>query len=367
MRFLKRFCCIALSVIIISLSIGTRYFDSNHMENVEAVAEGVAVGLSAAAMYAICFYIGTVAYANAPIEMNNLSDDQIVSMGHSTITYMVNNGLLDSLSTPSASVPSPPMIGFIDKAGQTVAFSEEAARRIAATSLLLIQMSANSPDNGDDDDGNDDDNNDDDESNIRVSNGLIEVAKNPKDLFACCGVGFATILGSVIREQYDKYQNGEESIYQIEMEKQFFTDYEKIRNPDGTYNIIGFARTALSSINDYNTWSVISSVSDKVCLVHDVASAFPYRYRIYSLSQYNSLVNLEFQKSYFSPSGNRSWNDTTSSIHSNLSISVSFNIPVFGSLESYTNAFNSGDYSEALNYSEGYRIADWIQDDWKGK
>ena len=141
-----------MCVVVLSLSVGTKYFDANHMEKVEAVAEGVAVGLSAAAMYAICFYIGTVAYANAPIEMNSLSDDQIVSMGYSTITYMVNNGLLDSLSTPSASVPSPPMIGLIDRAGQSVAFSEEAARRIAATSLLLIQMSANSPDNGDDDD-----------------------------------------------------------------------------------------------------------------------------------------------------------------------------------------------------------------------
>lgn len=165
MRFLKRFFCTTLCIIILSLSIGTKYFDSNHMENVEAVAEGVAVGLSAAAMYAICFYIGTVAYANAPIEMNSLSDDQIVSMGYSTITYINGHNLLNSASPPNL-----PLIGFIDKAGQSYVFGSNAVKAVAETSFQVIQ-GGKKPD---------DDDNDDDEGGI-VDN-LIKFSGNVKNL-----------------------------------------------------------------------------------------------------------------------------------------------------------------------------------------
>lgn len=401
MRFLKRFFCTTLCIIILSLSIGTKYFDSNHMENVEAVAEGVAVGLSAAAMYAICFYIGTVAYANAPIEMNSLSDDQIVSMGYSTITYMVNNGLLDSLSTPSASVPSIPMIGLIDRAGQSVVFSEEAARRIAATSLLLIQMSANSPDNGDDDDGDDDDN-DDDKSNIRVSNGLIEVAKNPKDLFACCGVGFGTILGTVIREQYDKYQNGEESIYSSDLEGHatMFTPADVTDQSAGntytyvwtvhnrymyyepwnaehsshmdTYIRSGSTNVRVAGFNNIQT-GLDSSGREYVSYHHQVYK-FDSRYGTDSFSQ-GGIGRFITDGEVITRDISKSLGDSITvhdgsqrSDYYNVTSTFTANFPIFSTREDMGNYLATGEgYEKALNYAEGYRIADWIQDDWKGK
>ena len=62
MKYIKRVLCIIMCVVVLSLSVGTEYFDANHMARVDAAAEGtVAVGLSVAAMYAICYYMGPVA------------------------------------------------------------------------------------------------------------------------------------------------------------------------------------------------------------------------------------------------------------------------------------------------------------------
>ncbi len=395
MKFLKRLLCIMLSIIILSLSIGTKYFDVNHMENVEAVAEGVTIGLSAAAMYAICYYMGTLAYANVPIEMNSLSDNQIVSMGYSVISYMVNHNLLNSSSPPNL-----PMIGFMDKTGQSVVFSQEAARRIAATSLLLIQMSANSPDNGDDDDGDDD--NDDDKSNIRVSNGLIEVAKNPKDLFACCGVGFGTILGTVIREQYDKYQNGEESIYFTDLEGHatMFTPADIVDQSAG--NAYTYTWTVHNRYMFYEPWKVnhsshidtyvrSGSTNVRVAGFNNIYSGLDSNNREYTAYFHNVYrFDSRYGKNSFSQGGTGSFitdgevitrdfssslgdsifarDGTQKSDYYNVTSTFTANFPIFSRIEDMEHYLTTGEgYKKALNYAEGYRIADWIQDDWKGK
>lgn len=180
MKYIKRVLCIIMCVVVLSLSVGTEYFDVNHMARVDAAAEGtVAVGLSVAAMYAICYYMGTVAYANAPIEMNSLSDDQIARMGYSTLAYL-NAGHM--MGIPLS--PNDPILAFVDKAGQSYVFGANAVKMVADTSFEVIQ-GGKSPDNDDDDD---------DEEGGIIDN-LIKFPGNAKNLSACCSITFGTIVG----------------------------------------------------------------------------------------------------------------------------------------------------------------------------
>lgn len=337
---MKRIFCVILCVVILSGSVGTKYFDANHMEKVDAAAEAVAVGLSAAALYAICFYVGTVAYAHAPIEMNTLSDDQIASMGYSTIAYMSASNLLGIPSAPNA-----PLIGFIDKAGQSYVFGSEALKAVAETSFQVIQGGKKPDDDDDDEEGG-------------IIDNLIKFPGNAKSLSGVCTAAFAAILGSVVKDQYDKFMNDEESIYQTAIARNF-TGYEQ--NADGTYTISCYAQGLPDSLNTYNTWQLNCAVNNKVCLVRN--NLDEYYYSSYSLDT-GKTVTLNYTKGYISPSGSRYWN--TTDLGGTLPLSIATNIPIFSSYDAYEEAFYSGDYSGAVNYLKEYRIADWLQDDWAG-
>lgn len=346
MKLLKRMLCVLLCVVILSGTVGTRCFDANHMEKVEAAAETVAVGLSVAALYAICFYVGTVAYAHAPIEMNTLTDDQIASMGYSTIAYMTANNLMGIPAAPNA-----PLIGFVDKAGQSYVFGSEAFKAVAETSFQVIQ-GGKKPDDDDDDD---------EEGGI-IDN-LIQFPGNAKSLSGVCTAAFAGILGSVVKDQYSRYMDGEESIYQAAVE-QNFTGYEQ--NADGSYSVSGFARSVTDSANSYNTWSIENeSINERICLVRDTGYSGDY-YVFRSLDELNRIPQLQMQKGYHAPGVDRYWNDSGCIIDNSIGVSLSFNIPVFASQQAYEDAFSSGDYSGAINYAKEYRIADWLSEDWAG-
>lgn len=352
MSFIKRFCCILLSIIILSLSIGTKYFDLNHMENVEATAEVAAIGLSAAAMYAICFYVGTVAYANAPIEMNSLSDDQIVSMGYSTISHIYNNAMLNSIPGFS-SASNLPLIGFMDKAGQSYVFGSNAVKAVAETSFQVIQGGKNP----------DDDNNDEDEEGGIIDN-LIKFPGNVKKMSACLSTGFAALLGSVIREQYDKYVNGEESIYSIELEQQFFTEYDLQKQWSGeSYTISGSAHHYQSNNNITRYFSFEGTASTPVAVLYNESvSNFsfytvnsrgetPYISVTAHITDYSGAKVLNYDRTYFSFS----------------SENLALNVPIFTNIDSLKSYLKTGQISDdVLNYTKSYRIADWVQDDWAG-
>ncbi len=351
MKLLKRILCILLCVVILSGSVGTRYFDANHMERVDAAAEAVAVGLSAAALYAICFYVGTVAYAHAPIETSTLSDDQIASMGYSTISYMTASNLLGIPSAPNA-----PLIGFIDRAGQSYVFGSEALKAVAETSFQVIQ-GGKKPDDDDDEEGG-------------IIDNLIQFPGNVKNLSGVCTAAFAGILGSVIKDQYSKYMDGEESVYHAAVE-QSFIGYEQ--NADGTYNVAGsfsYNYTHLSKTWYCNAIIVPFSCNLKPYVVLDTVN-YPYpRYLIkaydserdisefltVSADRYDSYADRWYYNVKVNGIGSSSWDN----------FSFSCNIPIFASGEAALAALQSGDYSEALNYAKEYRIADWLQEDWAG-
>lgn len=360
-----------LCVVILSGSVGTRYFDANHMEKVDAAAETVAVGIGLSVMFAICFYVGTVMYAYAPVKPAELTDDQIVRAGHSAISYMVSHSLLNSAAPPSI-----PMIAFIDNAGQRVVLSQEAARRIAATSVLLI-MQAGSPSENDDDDDSDEDKKED----IRVVDGLVEMAKGGKDLFATCGLGFATVLGTLVRNQFDKFQNNQESLYD-EMYG-YITDADIAEQRSGEpydYSCI-WTESYTGSDKKTQVFTTIKCNAGLNCPVAAFYSAAAEgTYMRYSLrflfkdgsevysSTFNSTTKTMLNNETKTYTGTTSGPLLVTKGIYNVNHGYSANFPVFSTYEA-AKAYLLGqsDGTDALNYGKNYRIADWLQNDWRGK
>lgn len=344
---MKRILCIILCVVILSMTLGTKYFDSNHMEKVEAVEEVLAVGLSASALYAICYYVGTVAYANAPIEMNTLSDDQIASMGYSTISYMTASNMM---GIPAA--PNSPIIGFIDKVGQSYVFGSEALKTVADTSFQVIQGGKKPDDDDDDDEGG-------------IIDNLIKFPGNVKDLSAVCTTAFGAILGAVVKDQYNKFMNDDESIYDSVIE-QNFTGYDQ--NLDGTYNVIGTYSYSYMHLNKqwYSKYILNQTILNKKAYV--LLDSNYYGYTHYSVSYYDDYgLNLSWN-CYDSYADRWYYNINNISIGGSswFNFSMNINLPIFATKEAALAALESNDYSYALNYTKEYRIADWLQDDWEG-
>lgn len=344
MKLLRRVLCMLLCVVILAGTIGSKYFDANHMERVEAAAEAVAVGLSAAALYAICFYVGTVAYAHAPIETNTLSDDQIARMGYNTISYMTASNLL---GIPAA--PNSPLIGFIDKAGRSYVFGSEAFKAVAETSFQVIQ-GGKKPDDDDDEEGG-------------IIDNLIRFPGNVKNLSGVCTAAFAGILGSVIKDQYDKFMNDGESIYQAAV-AQNFDGYEQ--NADGTYYISGVA--VWDELNRYTVKREYDFMSaEKIALYYSSSGLCP-EYWTVTLNGDSAGIRYKQTMMYFDGS-TKITNGSSPVIGSGnyaQNFSMSINIPVFATKEAALAALQTGDCSEALNCAKGYRIADWLQEDWAG-
>lgn len=348
MKLLKRMLCVLLCVVILSGTVGARYFDANHMEKVDAAAETVAVGLSVAALYAICFYVGTVAYAHAPIEMNTLTDDQIASMGYSTISYMAASNLLGIPAAPNA-----PLIGFIDKAGQSYVFGSEALKAVAATSFQVIQ-GGKKPDDDDDDD---------DEEGGIIDN-LIQFPGNAKSLSGVCTAAFAGILGSVVKDQYSKFMDGEESIYQAAVE-QNFTDSDIAKQLNGQYT------ANFSLMNNKYQCSICQTVTS--CTFEGSKTlSFPAAIIVGSPDNYGRCSVHIMGKGGVAvrPDVQRFGCGHSIVVSSSTALrvhTVSANIPIFTSVEEAREYVASGiGYEDALNYAAEYRIADWLSEDWAG-
>lgn len=389
MKNVKRILCIVLSVIILSFSVGTSWFDSNHMEKVEAtgVEEIATIALSAAAMYAICYYVGTVAYTYAPIETQSLSDTQITSTGYALIQSAYLSGALNNPALMSA-----PIVAFLDKAGQSYLYGTEAIKEVAETELTVI-MGGKKPDN-------DDNNNDDDDTTTDNQGGIVDnvvhMFGNVKELSACVSLVFGGVLGSIIKDEYNNYMNGDESIYS-EWDSTFVTSDDIHKQWSGTtYNASIFLHNTYTYKSPYEsvTHSYIQKrwfntpVDFPMAVYHytTVDASGMINHFLFPIRLYNGKVTTYWKDDYVSTwvdgkqssnnvagSGSWSWdyNDygtwSTDYIH-NLTCSLSGNIPIFSTkiaAETYLKNYGEG-YENALNYVKPYHIADWLSSDWSG-
>lgn len=357
MKLLKRTLIIALCVSILSVSVGSKWFDSNHMEKVNATEAVTAVALSAAAMYAICYYVGTLAYMTAPIETAEIPDRQIAYTGYCTLRKAY-------IGASNPALANSPVLTFIDKAGQPYVYGSEALQEVAETEFKVI-LGGKMP--GDDD--NDDDNNEeeidtttDDKSGI-VDN-VVHMYGNVKELGAAVSIGFATMITKLFGDEYDKYINGEESIYTPTIEYTPVTDSDIEEQWSGHGYTFNFTGTNSLSHGSHTGTAIYEHTRDlfSPCAGY-IVNEDSYGYKSFSFfcndGNFSYPTKITCSCGYTRTDvGN--WNLRTKT--------YSCNVPIFNSPESAKNYITTKQGLEnALNYEKNYRIGDWLQDDWSGE
>lgn len=363
MKHFKRILTIALCVVILSVSVGTKWFDSNHMEKVSATEAVTAAALSAAAMYAICYYVGTLAYMSAPIESAEIPDKQIAYTGYCTLRKAY-------IGTTNPALANSPVLAFVDKAGQPYVYGSEALQEVAETEFKVI-LGGKMP--GDDD--NDEDNNEeetdtttDDKSGI-VDN-VVHMYGNVKELGAAVSIGFATMITKIFGDEYNNYINGEESIYTPTIEYAPVTSSDIERQSSGeAYDLhfYGFDPGATHGcslgVNCGGLLCVDTSVSGRSAVHFDK-----------NLSSYGGtyLATIYYDNGNSSILGSSYIKHVCGAVRDSCRTlyvqSCNSNIPVFTSLDATMEYIKTGNgYENATNYEKNYRIGDWLQDDWSGE
>lgn len=355
MKHFKRILTIALCVVILSVSVGTKWFDSNHMEKVSATEAVTAAALSAAAMYAICYYVGTLAYMSAPIESAEIPDKQIAYTGYCTLRKAY-------IGTTNPALANSPVLAFVDKAGQPYVYGSEALQEVAETEFKVI-LGGKMP--GDDD--NDEDNNEeetdtttDDKSGI-VDN-VVHMYGNAKELAAAVSIGFATMLTKIVGDEYEKHLSGEESIF-TPLEQYAFTSFEDTINENGMYVVNGNSSHIEWNNGAYETFQTTYSLeyAKPLCLIGDWFNEYLGNGDFHTV--YVNYYSLVSNGRVYSGSKPSTWTYPGKERY----ISLSLNIPMFSSNEDAAYAYENNDFTKALNFEKPYRIADWLQDDWSGE
>lgn len=349
MKNFKRILCIALSVLLLSISVGSSYFDTNRMDKVEAAELVVAAGLSAEALYQICLFIGASAATLFAVGEAIDNKDAIAQAG---------KNFIDSCST----LPDGWLLNMTDMSGQSYVGGTEALQLVQETEWEVIE--GGSPDNN----NNDDD--DDKDSWFKWPT----VADQTVASFTALG---ATWLYDTASKIYQKWVNGEEL---TEAESAVLNSY--IEGTVDQYDIAeqwsgnSFVRSFSSSRTELSTnntrifnWTITSS-SPLAAYTYSSGDVTFMRifsnneFSLYEVQTYyqNGKVFVSDPKTY-----SKEYFDFLYSDPSYSSITVVLSCPLFSSAidaRAYLNG--TGDVTNALNYAKTYQVADWLSDDWAG-
>lgn len=349
MKFLKQILIFTLCVLLISVSIGSRWFDVNNMTEVEAV-DAASLELSAEVMALICAYVGSVylAYANNQ-EMPTLTENQIAEFGHNILKSAVYSPTiyLDSLPgwSDETDEKKQAVMAYLDSTGQSYVLGSEALQETAEESWTVIQ--------GGLDNHNDDDGDEEEENNIIKFTGEIG-----KCAFALPAV-VTTAFGFGIKQLYNDIHSDNTEIDLSDLfsplEGVGFHSWSDLEDSDGMY----ICKVFITVVNSNGTFHYIHNQEDScrkcVILPSDADGYF-------CLMQSGSRVSMHpfcVETGYY-----YSWGQLFNTEDQQMSVIT--NLPIFASDEARAAAYKSGDYSEALNYNKPFDIADWLQDDWSG-
>ena len=369
-----------MCVVILSTTVGTKYFDSNHMEKVEAGTVVVAAaGITAATIAEICLFVGTTALAAYGIYEGYENREEIARFGKEFI---------DSCGNTAEGW----VMQIVDASGQDYVFGSEALELVRDTEWSVIQGGL--PPEGD---PNKKDDKDKDKFHIPgdpmthvaqfTSLGATWFTTNAKGIYqdwcdildGWVGKDTPMPLNNVLANNFpNSFSNtdiaaqwsGNAVSYSVSAIETMntknangdpFTNQD-IYNFNDSYNL-PLAGTLITTIdhegNSKNTvfriWtknnSVITTKSLKGTKISYVKGKY---YRTYNIDVYGCASTGTIYPRY-----DTSYNYT--------SLNVSANFPVFSSEEDAQNYLLTGTgYEDALNYAKDYRIADWLQQDWTG-
>lgn len=123
MKSLKRMLCMLLCVVILSTTVGAKYFDANHMEKVEAASIVIAGGITLATIAEICLFVGTTALAAYGIYEGYENREEIARFGKEFI-----DSCGDTVDGWVAQI--------VDASGQDYVFGSEALELVQDTYLV---------------------------------------------------------------------------------------------------------------------------------------------------------------------------------------------------------------------------------------
>lgn len=373
MKLLKRMLC----GVILSTTVGTKYFDSNHMEKVEATTIVIGGGIALATIFEICLFVGTVALAAYGIYEGYESREEIARFGKE---FIDNCG-----DTAEGWV-----MQFVDATGQDYVFGKEAleeAQKAAWDTILAAAILANQ---GGSSGGEDPDKNDKDKDKFHIpGNPLTHVAQ-----FTALGATwFTTNARNIYQEWCDILDGWAGKDTPIPTNNVLANNFPRtISDADIAAQWSGepYAYGGTSSFNyQFQNSGETSPHYCQDTYYYDETSSVPvcgflntqYAPRdvvfvTYTLDE-NGLFktcNMDYtRKGYQTYKGSLAWSDTSAGSGYNVSnsmypiFSYAVNFPVFSTVEDCQNyLLGLSPATGALNYGQTYRIADWLQQDWAG-
>lgn len=368
MKLLKRMLCVLLCVVILSTTVGTKYFDADHMEKVEAAAVVIGGGITLATLFEICLFVGTTALAAYGIYEGYENREEIARFGKEFI-----DSCGDTVDGWVAQI--------VDASGQDYVFGSEALELVQDTEWSVIQ--GGMPPEGD---PNKKDDKDKDKFHI-PGDPLTHVAQ-----FTALGATWFTTNAKNIYQDWcdilDGWVGKDTPIPQNNVLynnfPQVVTDADIAAQWSGTpynyeanihFNVVSIANNKTSYEKYDYALSNLSEVP--VCGYVDTRYA-PKEVAIWTLTldERGNIYNYVMKGSYTYTGiydGKTTVNHYEISGYyvSNLyhpTYSYSVNYPMFSSREEAQNyLLGLSDAANALNYGRDFRIADWLKQDWAGQ
>lgn len=356
-----------LSVMILSVSVGDVFIESDDIKTVHATALAAGAGLTASTLFQICLFVGVTVVGVYAIGEVIDNQDEIAHAG---------KNFIDSVTE----LPDGWVFNMTDASGQDYVFGSEALQLVQDTSWEVIQ--GGSPNN------NDDDNNDDDDDEDKE--GWLKLPTSADELLASFTALGATWFYDAASKLYQKWVNGEE-----------LTEEEAaVLDPliSGTCDQYDIARQWSGALFDYSAsfsfsgdWGTYGRYTDvdDFSLSHQSPIAcvyyprdagdgvFDYQFKFFSISS-NMFNTISFSDSYrYVGYGGAVQSGTKFSTgvshyvggayYTNASMAYSSNFPVFSSAIAAENYLRgTGAVTDALNYARTYQNADWLSEDWAG-
>lgn len=388
MKFFKHILIFALCVSLVSVSVGSKWFDANNISKVKAI-DATSLELSAEVMALICAYVGSVylAYTNNQ-EISSLSDEQIAEFGHNILKSATYSPTvyLDTLPgwSDKTDKEKQAVISFLDSQGQSYVFGSEALQETAEESWSVIQGGLNNHDDRDDDEDDD-----------KVDN-IIKFSGKVGECAFALPAAVATAFGLGIKQLYNDMHSNDAGIdltgLFAPLDGTGFTVVDITNQWNGQSYIPYFKFLSVSNYRYYGNNTVTTkvftntrsfnypiayvhttSVSDGKIFHHNVlyrrkGTGYDTDNLNGNISSSNSKGNHSSVNSTSLAGFDVSYEDpTTNSYVTTASCSISANIPVFDNYDSAIAYCKNGiGYEDALNYNKSFDIADWLQKDWSG-
>ena len=379
MKLLKRMLCVLLCVVILSGTVGTKYFDSNHMEKVKAASIVIGAGITVATIAEICLFVGTVALSAYGIYEGYENREEIARFGKEFI-----DSCGDTVDGWVAQI--------VDASGQDYVFGSEALELVQDTEWSVIQGGL--PPEGD---PNKNDDKDKDKFHIPgdpmthvaqfTALGATWFTTNAKNIYQdWCDIldgwkdkDTPIPLNNVLANNFPKsftaadiedQNSGIEHTYSwsVYLWGNYVTLDGNIRFHSSRYILESKASTRVAGVLD----KFISEQSDgsTITYIHPNAYYFDSRYGGIIISRTGVCYNLDGSSFNVNNSSGIALSIRTPAspqynVSGNLTMSAEF--PIFETNLDMQNYLRTGNgYEKAINYDRNYRIADWLQQDWAG-